>query len=257
MKRNLPCLIWLLGGLCWLSFESLASGKAYTVQTEDMQFGFVSTVEPRFPDSLKRIGVDRGFAHFVVAVDERGALQEVLAVQATHLPFAKVAEEAIWQWNFLPPIINSQPTSLVQRVNVEFESTGLKLVAYNGVEIIHSKMEEISQFRDLELETVPAGELDRYLIPVQTTSPLVHDEMLGEESELVVNYRIYIDSMGKVRIVTVASEFMSLNLDLLKAGEQALLQWQFEPPRKRGRPVVVQAIQPISFKRSDLAESQS
>ncbi len=231
--------------------SAFGSERRYTVEAEGMQYGFIFTVEPRFPPSLERMGIDRGSANFVVVVNDQGILEEVLVVEATHLPFAKAAEEAIWQWDFLPPIINSQPTSLVQRVNVEFESTGLKLATYNGVEIIQSKMEEISsRSRDFELETVPASDLDRYLIPLETRAPLVHDEMLGDKSELVVNYRIYIDPMGEVRIVTVSKEFLSLDVNLLKAGEQALLQWKFEPPRMRGRPVVVQAIQPMLFKRS-------
>ncbi|MCX6951979.1 MAG: energy transducer TonB [Verrucomicrobia bacterium] len=87
-------------------------------------------------------------------------------------------------------------------------------------------------------------ELDRIPVPLQAVSPRYPEELarLGAVGEITVDF--YIDERGAVRMPYVSSHAQPL---LARLAVDAVRQWKFEPPTRRGQPVLVHVRQLFRF----------
>jgi len=101
-----------------------------------------------------------------------------------------------------------------------------------GVAIFSIVVDQFGELRDVLLLEATPGEL-----------------LKGETNQQAV-FELFIDENGNVRMPTLRDNERSERIDeqLLVIAQDALLQWKFEPPRRRGKPVVVSVAQPIHFK---------
>ncbi len=76
----------------------------------DVQVSPISRVAPRYPEELKRKGVNgSAIVEFVVASD--GAIRNVKVVDATHPAFGVAAIAAVKQWQFKPAMVENRPVA--------------------------------------------------------------------------------------------------------------------------------------------------
>lgn len=61
----------------------------------------VNTVAPRYPDVMKRAGVD-GLVQIYCLIDENGHVKEANVAQTSDRSFNEPALEALWKWQFQP-----------------------------------------------------------------------------------------------------------------------------------------------------------
>lgn len=61
----------------------------------------VNTVAPRYPDVMKRAGVD-GVVQVYCLIDENGRVKEANVAQTSDRSFNEPALEALWKWQFQP-----------------------------------------------------------------------------------------------------------------------------------------------------------
>lgn len=80
----------------------------------------VNTVAPRYPDVMKRAGVN-GLVHVNCLVDENGRVKEANIAQSSERSFNEPALEALWKWVFKPG--QRDGVAVPMRVNVPVRFT--------------------------------------------------------------------------------------------------------------------------------------
>jgi TonB family protein len=85
-------------------------------------------------------------------------------------------------------------------------------------------------------------DLDHIPTPVEVVAPVAKLE--GAPRSVTVEF--YIDEQGRVRMPAVDRE--AADDTLAAAAVAAVEKWRFEPPVRKGRPVLVFAEQPFNFK---------
>jgi TonB family protein len=80
----------------------------------------LNTVAPRYPDAMKRAGVD-GTVTVYCLVDENGRVKEASVTNTTDRSFDGPAVEALWKWVFKPA--QRDGIAVPMRVNVPVHFT--------------------------------------------------------------------------------------------------------------------------------------
>ncbi|HEX2100250.1 MAG TPA: TonB family protein, partial [Candidatus Synoicihabitans sp.] len=97
------------------------------------------------------------------------------------------------------------------------------------------------------------GELDQPMRLIRRVGPVMPAEwthQARETARVIVDF--YIDQTGRPRMPMIDESPDSL---LSRAALEALLQWEFEPPRRRNLPVIVRVKQEFSFPARAAAEN--
>jgi TonB family protein len=184
-----------------------------------------------------------GHATVVIAVDETGALTDILTIYYTHPAFAKAALEAIHSWRFDPARLDGRPVGVTKKIDFSFERhgfvyTSLDLSDYTE-RVVERDIPAPSSYRAYDL-----AELDRQPSPVHVVSPRYPSRLAASGVGGVVTVTYYIDEQGHVRVPTVQSE---ADPELTELAVYALSQWQFEPPTRGGTAVLAKVSQRFRF----------
>jgi TonB family protein len=87
-------------------------------------------------------------------------------------------------------------------------------------------------------------ELDRIPTPLAAPAPYYTPELLASGLRGKVTVDFYIDESGMVRMPAVSD---ADRRDLATLAVMAVRQWRFEPPLRKGNPVLVKARQVFTF----------
>lgn len=221
-------LVALTPGFAWGvdSFESLK---------------IIQTTHPNYPMRLTQIGLYEGYVRLLIAVDYRGELNDVFVEEYTHETFAKIAEETVWEWEYVPAKVNGEPTTVVKALDFRFEDrTGL-----HSVDVMAAAADKLGLNKMFGKKRVYSLEdLDAIPEPIEVVKPKYPLEFKDEGVEGNVSVLFYIDEEGRVRMPHITEfshvEFAELALNAVK-------QWKFKPPIKRGKPVSIMVSQPFTF----------
>lgn len=199
-------------------------------------------IDPVFPQGLLLKGITRGAVRCVVDVDATGRVEDVLVLAHTDEQFARVVDEALRLWSFEPARLDGQPVPAQTTLEFSIEAVGavtsLDLVSYVGL-----------QFRTIwgdpyTYQPRQLKELDAIPLPKRSVKPSYPVALAERAVRGRVRVDFYIDERGQVRVPIVTQ---SDHPELAAAAMTAVRQWQFEPPLRRGRPVLVQASQDFDF----------
>jgi TonB family protein len=188
-----------------------------------------------FPPSMLYNGVSTGEVRAAISVDEHGNLVDSLLVSYTEKAFADAALAAIKRWKYQPALVHGRPQSSRADVIFTFRDQGVIVQSLPGA-AERQVVEKILQGRFI-YKACQLRDLDRIPTPVHVVSPAFNDD--AKKHSVVVGF--YIDEEGRVRLPSVSREAAD---DLFAAvSVKAVEQWRFEPPLRKGMPVLVYAEQ--------------
>lgn len=192
-----------------------------------------------YPATLIRLGVTSGEVRAIVSIDERGKLADFLVVASTHDDFTQAVTSGLSRCAFEPARWNETPVPIVMPVDFDFRREGLAVTSLTASEVLQLEVARPRLWSDASETLADLRPLDRAPQPMRTVSPLRPETGVGEAT-----FRFYIDETGAVRMPTVVS---MTSENMARAALDALLQWRFEPPLRRGRPVIAQVSQQFVF----------
>lgn len=199
-------------------------------------------VKPYFPRRALVEGAREGEAHLVFEVDGLGQLGDLMVVAYTREEFADAALDAVRQWRFRPYRVEGRPVTTIMRV--AFQYTAGEVVAVDTMSVPGPlPLPRIGGGKFVH-QPCPAAELDEPVRSLSAAPPLYPSSLSDQGLTGLVRVEFYIDADGEVRFPLVVSNAHPLLASVVTA---AVKEWRFQPPRRKGRPVLVFAAQEFKF----------
>lgn len=218
-----------------------AGSQAAEVQSPRLQIK--QTEEATFPPSLLAGGVTKGEAWLVISIGADGRLTDALISRYTERPFATEAMRVVRQWQFEPVKVHGRPADICLEVRFSFEATGC-IVSLDPFTTMQ-KFTAIANQPNYRTHICKADELDRVPTPTRKVSP-VHPG-LAPNAKVAggkVLLEFIIDETGHPRMPVLVS---ADDTEFGNRAAEALTQWEFTPPTRRGQPVAVWVRQEFVF----------
>jgi TonB family protein len=227
----------LLFGIFSLAAPIWAAGTASS-QIPDRHFKIIQTVQPKYPIKMETEGISQGAVSMVLHVDSHGQLADSLVVAYTNRAFADEAERVVKQWKFESEYIDGEPVDTVTDVILNFEVRGGLVIQHTG--LFNPFFANIGE----GYQVCSMKNLDAIPTPISVVAPSYPIEWAEKGVVGKVTVDFYIDETGKVRFVAATSRGNPLLTDI---AVEAVKKWQFAPPTRKGRPVLVHAQQLFNF----------
>lgn len=200
------------------------------------------TFVPRLCPAMEMEGVTEARLVVAVAVDETGKLTETLVLGYTHPAFVRMGLDALQEWNFTPASVDGKPISSQTELTIEYSAQGVVVSRSGALDLDRFVQQQFGvRFAKRPLS---ARELDRVPTRVNTVSPRYARQAEDEGVKGAVQVYFYIDESGAVRMPSVAP---GSDPYLAQSAVAAVRDWKFEPPMRKGVPVVVSARQEFKF----------
>jgi TonB family protein len=224
----------------------------FAAQPGDRPLKVIQTTEVRLNNTLDTSVPSQGEVRVLLLVDDHGELKDMLLLGSTHRAFTQAAVAALQEWEFEPARSRGQPVWTRNSMRIFFDSRG-RIVSVTGGEMLSSLVGgPFAQAFNNRL--APQSELDMPLqasVTVRPKYPAQLSQQLGERAVVLLDF--YVDEDGRPRM-PVAER--SAHPVLTEAAMNALDQWRFHPPTRRGMPVVVRAKQEFVFLEGRLDEAR-
>jgi TonB family protein len=222
-------------GLLW----GLSAAAAPAVAPVDGPCKVVVEVAPTYPVQAAKNGITAGKARLALRIDPVGRLDDALVTAYSQQEFADAAMLAVSQWKFAPGRVNGEPAFGIMEVTFEFDVNKPLANARVG-----PQDETYFGADKYQFEAVGLGQLDRAPTPTHAVNPTYPQDWArrGLTGSVVVQF--YIDEKGRVRMPEIISaDQPELGWIVLPA----IVKWRFEPPTRKGQPVLVKAEQTFAF----------
>lgn len=192
-----------------------------------------------YPPRMLYEAIYSGEARVVISVDADGDLTDCLVTGYTHKVFAEAAVDALKRWRFEPA--RARGTARAARTEVQFVFRERGVIVQNLPGALEQRM-ILGELRErYTFSPCKLGELDRIPNPVHVVQPMVPRTTRLRQ----VTVAFYIDTEGRVRMPAVDRD--SADDEYAAAAVAAVEQWRFEPPMRKGEPVLVYAEQEFKF----------
>ena len=209
----------------------------------DRPLRIVQTTPANFPETLAREGVNEGEVRVVLNVDADGRLADYLVTGYTHRELADAWVGGVRNWSFEPAQQRGQPVGLRGEVVFAFQARGM-VVSLTPMDTIAVSTNRLIS-PSLTSVVCRPSELDepvRALHVVQPQHP--GNAVASPPPRPTVLIDFYVDETGRPRRPVVVRAPHEL---YASASVVALMQWRFNPPARRGRPMIVRATQLFTF----------
>ncbi len=193
-----------------------------------------------YPTMMTLNGVFSGDVRAAISIDENGLLTDWLITAYTRKEFADVAAAALKRWKYKPARVNGRVVNSRADLLFEFREQGVVVQTLPGALIRAAFFHTIDEH--YEYKPSQLRDLDRIPTPTHLVSPSVKGD--DQAHDVVVEF--YIDEQGRVRMPAVNRE--AVDDPYAAAAVSAVEQWRFDPPLRRGRPVLVLAEQLFKFR---------
>ena len=209
-------------------------------ENDDAGLNIIQSVPAEFPNNALMNGIHSGKVRMVVSVDADGQLVDQLVVAYTNEVFVASAVRAVKAWTYEPARVRGIPRA--SRADLIFVFKGDLVVTVQNAEynFLQSIFGDVYVFQPSLLR-----DLDHIPVPVHVVTPSIPDGALAMGEVRVVTVEFYIDQEGKVRVPSVSREQAEDRLAAVAVA--AVEQWRFEPPMRKGQPVLVLAQQDFRF----------
>jgi len=230
----------IFGLICLFAGSLLAAEKPANPQAH-RRFKIIQTANAIYPTRMMMEGVSNGVARAVLHVDSEGKLVDSLVVAYTRLAFAEEVQRVLKKWKFEPETSAGEPVDTIVEVTFNFEVNGVLLVQRFGPELSTVEID-----RGYEYQACNLKHLDGIPTPVSIVHPTYPMEWAERGLVGKVTVDFYIDETGKVRFAAAPFDANPLLSGIAVA---AVSKWQFAPPTRKGRPVLVHAQQIFDFRK--------
>jgi TonB family protein len=204
--------------------------------------GVEVTVEPQLPAVLMMNGLRDGRVVLAIDVDAEGKLTDWLVLGASHRELIRPCVEALQKWDFRPARYAGLPVLAQLQLTIDLSQKGA-VISRTAVDSVTDWLEKLGGRRH-DYQVCPGGEIDRPPVALTTVAPRYPAEAAKKGVRGRVKVHFYIDEQGAVRMPAVpADTHPYLSWEAIKA----LREWKFEPPTRRGQPVLVAAAQEFNF----------
>lgn len=237
MKESLACYTLLLS---LLSLPAIGSVTALERPDDNAGIAIEQVGVLVYPPMMLYNAIYSGEVSVVISVDENGVLTDYLVTGYTDQAFAAAAAIALKRWNYKPARVMGRARSSRADVLFQFKDQGVIVQNFPGA-LEQRALAGYMQGRYV-YEPCKLRELDRIPTPVHVVRPGIKTD--GNNHSITVEF--YIDEEGKVRMPAVARE--SADDAYAAAAVSAVEQWRFEPPLRKGKPVLVYAQQEFTFR---------
>lgn len=198
-------------------------------------------VEPAFPSALRNKSVVEGYVNVQLVVAADGTLLEVFVSSYSRPEFAESAEIAIKSWRFRPA---DNPAELPKRfgLRIDFRREGMLVVQGDFVETVNHFLKstdnvfEVTTCKLRDLDAIP--EVNNLVVPEYPA------ELKKKNIQGSATVSFFIDESGAVHAVAVAEASQP---EFGLAALNAVKQWSFAPPMRKGSPTRVLAMQDFTF----------
>ena len=201
------------------------------------------TTEARFPSGLLLVPITKGEAWVMITVDADGTLTDALATRYTHEAFAREAVRVIHAWKYEPARVDGEPVAVRVELHFSFEASGT-VVSLDVTSALQSLTAFAQRPEYVNVICAPT-ELDRPPTAIKTVSPTLPERPVASKAKndtTVLDF--IIDEKGTPRMPVLVS---TPDQEYANRAADALGQWQFTPPTRRGRPVAVRVQQAFVF----------
>jgi hypothetical protein len=228
----------------------LAAGSSTLVSitssdTFDQKFAIIQTCEPVVRPVIGEALPATGQVRLAINVDSTGKLVDWMVIDYAHLRYANAAVEAVKQWEYKPAVFNGTPIGVRTELVFDFEARG-QVVSLSGIDTIAALLRGIGG--NQQIRSVCAGrELDSPPKPIVVVSPLPVRSVGVNSEDRGVRVDFFIDETGRPRMATVDARANEL---MAASSLQAIEQWRFTPPTRKGYPISVRASQWFDFSQS-------
>ena len=200
----------------------------------------IQGTKPVYPVRLYNEGVTHGEARLALNVSAAGQLADSLVLAYTHKGFADEAVRTVSKWKFEPSRVEGEPVGTVMDVTFRYEVGGVAVIERYG---------NVTEERDMPVgqyayQVCGMKQLDRIPTPVHVPAPRYPKEWADQGIKGGAAVDFYIDETGKARMPVVTTADRD---ELGALAESAVQEWQFAPPTRSGKPVVVRARQVFRF----------
>jgi hypothetical protein len=220
-----------------------AAGSSGADLWGDRPLRIVQTSQANFPPSLAAEGIDQGEVRAVLNVNAEGKLVDYLVTAYTRRELAQELVSNLRDWSYQPARQRGESVGSRVEVVFAFQARGmvLSLTPLDTVAI------STNRFIRPTLTSLICGpsELDEPVRAVHVVQPQHPGNRVSPPPvQPTVLLDFYIDMEGRPRMPVVlraAHELYAL------AAVDALTQWQFTPPLRKGQPMIVRATQLFTF----------
>ena len=230
----------LCAATCGILF---VASSIQALAAEKIPLKIKQTEDARFPDGLLLVPITHGESWVLITVDAEGHLLDALPTRYTHEAFANEAVRVLRRWQYEPAKVDGQPISVRIEVHFSFQATGA-VISLDTV----SAMQSYGAFAERPRyysRLCSADELDQQPIPLRTVAPVPpakRSATATADNRTVIEF--IIDEKGATRMPVLVS---ASDPELADRAAEAIRQWQFAPPTRRGRPVAVRVQQAFLF----------
>jgi len=185
---------------------------------------------PRFPQSLRALGVATGYSIVVVTIDQAGAVTDAVGIEASDTAFIDAVLEVARGWIFAAAESATRPRREVLHYRFRLSGT---------VSVMNHREGAGSHFADAaddfpRVRTFAWDELDAKPTRLSDGAPnTAAPHAVHGTAEL----SFVIDTEGRVRVPVVLG---ASDADTSLIALAAVKQWRFSPPMKDGAPVLVE-----------------
>jgi TonB family protein len=221
-----------------------AAGAVAETADDNSGVGINQTDGVIYPSRMLLSGVGMGEARVVISVDAGGRLTDSLVIGYTDPAFSDAAIVALKKWTYEPALVHGHARASRAEVLFIFSDIGgvtVQSVPQQSVEKrFNTFLQERYTFKACQLR-----DLDRIPTPLQVISPTLVKSGLTHGTKRTVTVEFYIDQQGRVRAPAI--ERAETDDVYAAAAVAAVEQWRFEPPLRKGLPVLVLARQDFTF----------
>jgi len=179
-----------------------------------------------------------GSAKVSVLVDPEGDVHEVKILEATHPAFGMATRAMMESWTFTPATKNGQPTwGLFVRTQQFSKDERDTFLDANALLLL-------KQSRAANSKVYKLNQLDAIPKALYQPLPSYPNKLKQDKVTDRVMVEFFIDRDGMVQLPQILK---SESDELAWLAMTAVLRWQFEPPKKNGKPVSAVVSVPVNF----------
>jgi len=190
---------------------------------------------PVYPFDLLAEGVN-GSATVNFVVGKGGSVVNTEIQEQSHPEFGFAAVSALMHWKFKPVEKSGQLIPFALKQEFTFNRYYITPVIRDWVRKIKKGKADF---------IIKPKELDKVPKPTVRKNPVFPLELESKGIEGKVKIRFLVDSQGKVQLPRVEEATDPL---FGYSAVAAISDWNFEPPRRKGEPVVTEFVMPMTFK---------
>ncbi len=227
--------------------SAIPAASSAAPQAEVRRAEIVHLVDPIYPISLSSMGIYEGSTTILIEVDSRGDMTDWIALSATRMEFVESVARVIDQWKFKSATRDGVAIPYSLSLTINFKSDGL-MMSVNGFQMVQAFL--YGNFNPVDKPLVAKfSELDNMPRPTKVVEPAFTADVPKDVRNGSVEMGFFIDTNGKVRMPVLLE--CNGDIRLAYAAYDALMQWEFNTPTVRGRPMMVRARQQFIFSSSN------